>query len=52
MTPLYDGQKLWLDLINRLSATHHQVFAIQSGFTDTKTGQTLQVDGLFFKATQ
>lgn len=50
LIPLYEGQKLWLDLINRLSATQHQVFAIQPGFTDTKTGQTLQVDGLFFKA--
>ena len=49
LIPLYDGQKLWLDLVNRLSATQHQVFVIQPGFTDNKTGQTLQVDGLFFK---
>jgi FkbM family methyltransferase len=49
LIPLYEGQKLWLDLINRLSTTQHQAFAIQPGFTDAKTGQTLQVDGLFFK---
>jgi FkbM family methyltransferase len=50
LIPLYDGQKLWLDLVNRLSATQHFVFAIQPGFTEAKTGQTLQVDGLFFKS--
>lgn len=47
---LYEGQKLWQDLINRLTITNYLIFAIQSGFTDTKTGQTLQIDGLFFKA--
>lgn len=50
LIPLYEGQKLWQDLINRLCKTQHSVFAIQPGFTDTKTGQTLQVDGLFFKS--
>jgi FkbM family methyltransferase len=49
LIPLYDGQKLWIDLINRLSISQHQLFALQPGFTDARTGQTLQVDGLFFK---
>jgi FkbM family methyltransferase len=49
LIPLYEGQKLWLDLVNRLVANNYFTFAIQPGFTDTKTGQTLQVDGLFFK---
>lgn len=50
LIPLYDGQKLWLDLVNRLTLANHSIFAIQPGFTDSITGQTLQVDGLFFKA--
>lgn len=49
LVPLYDGQKLWQDLVNRLITTRHHIFAIQPGFTDPKTGQTLQFDGLFFK---
>ncbi len=49
LIPLYEDQKLWLELVERLSSTQHDLFAIQSGFTDAKTGQTLQVDGLFFK---
>lgn len=48
LIPLYEGQKLWQDLVDRLSSTQHFIFAIQPGFTDAKTGQTLQVDGLFF----
>jgi FkbM family methyltransferase len=48
LIPLYEGQKLWLEIVDRLSKSHHSVFAIQPGFTDNKTGQTLQADGLFF----
>jgi len=50
LVPLYEGQKLWQELIDRLAIVQHLIFAIQPGFTDAKTGQTLQVDGLFFKA--
>jgi len=49
LIPLYEGQKLWLDLVNRLAVNQYLTFAIQPGFTDANTGQTLQVDGLFFK---
>ena len=50
LLPLYEGQKLWEDLIGRLRITNHDLFAIQPGFTDQLTGQTLQIDGLFFKS--
>jgi len=52
LTPLYEGQKLWQELVNRLKVFNYSIFAIQPGFTDNNTGQTYQVDGLFFKATQ
>jgi FkbM family methyltransferase len=46
---LYEGQKLWIEIVDRLSKSHHSLFIIQPCFTDQKTGQTLQVDGLFFR---
>jgi FkbM family methyltransferase len=49
LIPLYEGQRLWIDIVDRLSKSHHSLFVIQTGFTDGKTGQTLQIDGLFFK---
>jgi len=49
LIPLYEGQKLWIEIIDRLSKSNHSLFSIQTGFTDGNTGQTLQIDGLFFK---
>ncbi len=49
LVPLYEGQKLWRDLIDHLMITRHTLYSIQPGFTDQMTGETLQVDGLFFK---
>lgn len=49
LVPLYEGQKLWQELIDRLALTQHFIYAIQPGFTDQTTGQTLQIDGLFFQ---
>lgn len=50
LVPLYDGQKLWSDCENRLKKIGLQLYAIQPCFTNLQTGQTLQVDGLFFKS--
>lgn len=49
LVPLYEGQKLWRDLVDYLMLTKHSLYAIQPGFTNQTTGETLQVDGLFFK---
>lgn len=48
LVPLYEGQKLWRDLVDYLMLSKHHLYAIQPGFTDQDTGETLQVDGLFF----
>lgn len=48
LVPLYEGQKLWRDLVDYLMLSEHHLYAIQTGFTDQVTGETLQVDGLFF----
>jgi FkbM family methyltransferase len=46
---LYEGQRLWLEMIERLASEGMSVWAIQKGFTDMDSGQSLQVDALFFR---
>lgn len=49
LTPLYEGQKLWQDIIKRLEAEGFLLWALQPAFIDPKNGRTLQLDGLFFR---
>lgn len=46
---LYDGQKLWLDIINFLEKIDFSLWMIESGFTDQEKGRTLQIDGVFIR---
>lgn len=52
LIPLYEGQKLWLDLISRLAKSQLIIYAIKPAFVNLNTGQTLQIDGLFFRKDQ
>lgn len=49
LVPLYQGQDLWTDLILRLEKEGFVLWSIERGFTDSRDGRTLQVDGLFLK---
>lgn len=49
LVPLYDGQRLWRDIIDRLDAEGFTLWALQKGFTDPRTGQSLQMDGIFLR---
>jgi FkbM family methyltransferase len=49
LVPLYEGQRLWRELVDRLDAEGFMLWALQKGFTDPLTGQSLQVDGLFLR---
>ena len=49
LVPLYDGQWLWRDIIDRLDQEGFMLWAFQKGFTDPRTGQTLQMDGIFLR---
>lgn len=49
LTPLYEGQHLWLDIIDRLKASGFKLWSIQTGFTDPKNGRTLQMDAIFYR---
>ena len=47
LQPLYAGQKLWLEMITTMAAHGFEPWAIQPEFCDSRTGQVLQVNGLF-----
>lgn len=49
LVPLYDGQRLWRDIVDRLDAEGFMWWALQKGFTDPHTGQSLQMDGIFLR---
>jgi FkbM family methyltransferase len=49
LVPLYEGQRLLREIVDRLDAEEFMLWALQSGFTDPRTGQSLQMDGIFFR---
>jgi FkbM family methyltransferase len=49
LVPLYDGQRLWREIIERMETEGFTLWAIQKGFTDPRTGRSLQVDGIFLR---
>lgn len=49
LVPLYDGQRLWRDIVDRLDGEGFMLWALQKGFTDPRTGQSLQMDGIFLR---
>jgi len=49
LVPLYDGQRLWSEIIDRLNSEGFTLWAIQNGFTNPINGRTLQIDAIFFR---
>ncbi|MBC7751331.1 MAG: FkbM family methyltransferase [Candidatus Saccharibacteria bacterium] len=49
LVPLYHGQRLWRDIVDRLEQEGFMLWALQKGFTDPRTGQSLQMDGIFLR---
>jgi FkbM family methyltransferase len=48
-TPLYEGQSLFPDLYDRLTALGFAPWALLPGFSDNVAGRMLQCDGVFFR---
>lgn len=46
---LYEGQRLWQDIIKKLEKYNFKLWSIQYGLTDKSTGQSLQCDAIFYK---
>jgi len=49
LVPLYEGQRLWLEVIQRLEQEGFTLWSIQKGFTDIRDGRSLQIDASFFR---
>jgi FkbM family methyltransferase len=49
LQPLYRGQTLWLELIGFMATKGFDMWSVQPEFCDPKTGQLLQVNGLFHR---
>jgi FkbM family methyltransferase len=49
LIPLYEGQKLYLDLIAWLSGKGFELWNVIPGFVDQGSGRLLQMDGIFFR---
>jgi len=47
LVPLYEGQRLWQDVFERLEKSGFMLWAIQKGFTDFRDGRTLQINAIF-----
>lgn len=49
LVSLYEGQRLWMEMIQRLESDGFTLWSIQKGFTNPRDGRTLQVDAIFFR---
>jgi FkbM family methyltransferase len=49
LVPLYEGQRLWKDVLGKLEQAGFALWALQTGFVDSRDGRTLQADGIFFR---
>lgn len=49
LVPLYEGQHLWREVVDRLEAAGFTLWAFQPVFSDHVLGRTLQVDGVFYR---
>lgn len=49
LVPLYEGQRLWRESIERLEGEGFVLWSLQPAFVDPANGRSLQWDGLFFR---
>ena len=49
LVPLYEGQKLWLELISWMESRGFTLWSVQKGFTDPVSGRSLQLDVVFLR---
>lgn len=49
LVPLYEGQRLWMEMIRRLENDGFTLWSIRNCFINPCDGQTLQVDAIFVR---
>jgi FkbM family methyltransferase len=46
---LYQGQKLWLEIIDKLLGLGFSIWSFDKAFINTELGRTMQIDAVFYK---
>lgn len=49
LVALYEGEMMYMEMINFLKDFGFELFSVEPGFTDKNTGRLLQMDGVFFR---
>jgi len=49
LVEVYEGQHLWIDILERMTSLGFVLWHIKTAFSDSRTGRTLQIDGLFHR---
>jgi FkbM family methyltransferase len=49
LIPMYEGEMLYDEMIRFLKDKGFHLYSLENGFSDPKTGQLLQIDGIFFR---
>ena len=49
LVPLYEGEPLFREMLDKLGQLGYDLYAVVPGFTDMKSGRLLQLDGIFFR---
>jgi FkbM family methyltransferase len=49
LVPLYSGQRLWREYVDRMERLDFQLYFLYPAFADVRTGQTLQWDATFVR---
>jgi FkbM family methyltransferase len=49
LLPLYEGQRLWMDYVERLEGAGFVLWSLEPAFIDPTNGRTMQWNGLFFR---
>lgn len=52
LVSLYENQRLWIDIIQKLEKEGFILWSLIKGFTDKRNGRSLQVDGVFLKKSE
>jgi len=52
LLPLYSGQYLWKDIIGLLENSGFHLWKLRPGYTDKKTGRTLEFDAILFRQSE
>ena len=50
LVPLYKGGLLMTEMVKYLENKGYTLYALENGFSDKKSGQVLQADGIFFRS--